>query len=62
MPFLISGAAFPFFGTILGTKGKKMKHTLGMKQDKVEKPYKTDVFRDRGRESSKEWYIEFLRF
>ena len=48
MPFLISGAAFLIFGTVLGTRGKKKKHTLGMKKDKVERPYKLAVLRDRG--------------
>jgi len=33
-----------------------------MKNDKVEKPYKLAVLRDRGGDLSKEWYIEFYAF
>ena len=33
-----------------------------MKKDKVEKPYKLAVLRDRGGDLSKEWYIEFYAF
>jgi hypothetical protein len=60
MPLLISGAASSLFGTILGTKKSKKKHTLGMKKDKAEKPYKLATLRDRGGDLSKEWYVEFM--
>jgi integrase len=62
MPFLILGTAFFILGTISGTKKKKKIHTLGMKKDKVERPYKLAVLRDRDGDLSKEWYIEFYAF